>query len=311
MDYFFSVRGRSGDGYSNRMGSTKFLMVPESDSALTRAREVSVSQWFRAVQDEVGGTEVDKGDIVLFVHGFNIDQYDMLDRHRSLKAGLAAHGFKGTVVSYDWPSNGSVLGYAADRLDARRAAEKLFDTGIAKFARLQRPDCVVNLHVVAHSMGCFLVREAFDYADDDHGTAQTNWTVSQIAMIAADVSSKNMTEGNPRVSSLYRHCTRLTAYYSPFDEILSISEIKRVGVSRRLGRVGLPSPVPDSAVDVYCGHHYRETEDQYEVDPGISHRWYFDAPRFFEDLSYTLAGKLDREVIPTRARTDRGGLALR
>lgn len=310
MDYFMSVRGRAGDGYSNRIGGTKFLAVPDGADELKKDHEIGLGQWWRDVQAAAGGTVENKGHLTVFVHGFNTDQFDMLERHRKIRDGLAAEGYPGIVVGFDWPSNGSVLGYASDRRDARRAAEQLFDDGLARFSKLQTSDCVVNLHVLAHSMGCFVVREAFDYADDDHVTAQSNWTVSQVALVAADISSKNMNATSAKVSSLYRHSTRVTAYWSAFDEILSISEIKRVGVSRRLGRVGLPDDIPGSAVDLYCGQFFAQTKDQYPAGASASHSWYFDAPRFYEDLTHTLLGKLDRHVIPTRGRTDRGGLGL-
>lgn len=43
------------------------------------------------------------------------------------------------------------------------------------------------------------------------------------------------------------------------------------------------------------------------VDP-ISHGWCFDHPVCLKDLAYTLAGDMDREVIPTR--TNRPHLSL-
>lgn len=310
MDYFFSVRGRSGQGYSNSLSSAKYLAVPGNVRRVSRAHEISRTAFFRAVQDEAEATETEKGNIVFFVHGFNTDQWDMLERHRKIRNGLQAHGFKGTVVSFDWPSDGSVLGYNADRRDARLSADRLFKDGITHVARAQEPDCRYNIHVLAHSMGCFLVREAFDFADDDHATAQHSWTVSQIAFVAADTSSKSMTRGNPKTSSLFRRCTRLTNYYSPFDDILSISETKRIGVSRRLGRVGLPDDHAQKAVNLYCGHYFDTRRANFGDAAGISHRWYFEAPRFYEDLFHTFEGKLDRNVIPTRAITDHWNLAL-
>lgn len=119
-----------------------------------------------------------------------------------------------------------------------------------------------------------------------------------------------MREGSPKSSSLLRHCTRVTSYYSPFDDILSISEVKRIGVSRRLGRVGLPQDHGEKAVNLYCGQYYKDNSDDFGAEIGISHRWYFDSPRFYEDLYHTFMGKLDRDVIPTRTRTDQGNLAL-
>ncbi|WP_338550184.1 alpha/beta fold hydrolase [Roseovarius phycicola] len=310
MDYFFSVRGRSGDGYSNSLGGAKYLAVPGNVRRAKRSHEIPRTAFFKAVQNEAGATELDKGNIVFFVHGFNTDQWDMLERHRKIRDGLKAHGFRGCVVSFDWPSDGSVLGYNADRRDARLAADRLFKDGITHVARAQEPDCRYNIHLLAHSMGCFLVREAFDFADDDHATAQQSWTVSQIAFVAADISSKSMTRGNPKSSSLFRRCTRLTTYYSPFDDILSISETKRIGVSRRLGRVGLPDDRSQKAVNLYCGKYFDDHRAQFGASPGISHRWYFEAPRFYEDLFHTFDGKLDRNVIPTRGITDHWNLAL-
>ncbi len=312
MDYFYSVRGRDGQGYSDRLGGVKYLAIPETVSHPTKANEVRWSDWLRSVQAAAGAGSAphERGNIVLFVHGFNTENYEMLERHRLIRRGLAAHGFDGVVISFDWPSNGAVLGYSADRRDARKAADMLYADGIAKLARLQTPDCKYNIHVLAHSMGSFLVREAFDFADDQHDIALQNWTTSQIALVAADISAKSMQADSPKTSSLLRHCTRLTNYYSPYDDVLSISEVKRVGVSRRLGRVGMPEGHSQKAVDVYCGAYYRDNKAQFGDEVGISHRWYFDSERFYEDLYHTLMGKLDRNVIPTRAPTDRGNLAL-
>lgn len=310
MDYFFSVRARSGDSYSNKIAGPKYLAVPETSDVLSKQHEIPVGQWVREVQAKANCAPPVNGNILIFVHGFNTDQWDMLERHRKIKAGLKKQGYQGTVVSYDWPSDGSVLGYSADRRDARQAADGLCENGIKRLARMQSAECDINIHVLAHSMGCFLVREAFDYADDHHATAQKSWTVSQVALVAADISSKSMRDGNPKTSSLIRHATRITNYYSPFDEALSVSEVKRIGVSRRLGRVGLPDAHSDKAVNLYCGGFFKTHKDKYEGDLTASHRWYFDEPRFYEDLHHTLKGRLDREVIPGRGVTDKGNLAL-
>jgi len=311
MDFFFSVRGRDGDGYSNRLGGVKYISVPAAADAAHKSHEISRTSWFADVQAAAGAQGIEKGHIVFFVHGFNTEQYEMLERHRKIRTGLEAQGFKGVVVSFDWPSDGSVLGYCADIRDARLSADKLFKHGITQFSALQRPDCEHNIHILAHSMGSLVVREAFDYADDDHKTAQRSWSVSQVALVAADISSKSMRSGSSKSSSLLRHCARLTNYCSPFDDVLSISEVKRIGVSRRLGRVGLPSDHSEKAVNLYCGSYYRDHQSDFGEGVGISHRWYFDSPRFYEDLFHTFMGKLDREVIPTRGPTDKGGLGLK
>ncbi len=310
MDYLFSVRGRKGDGYSNSISGIKFLAVPGNKNKLRRDCEVSKTEWFKSVEGNCGIGPDNKGNVVVFIHGFNTEQYSMLERHRKIRAGLEAHGYDGAVVSFDWPSDGVALGYSSDRRDARAAADRLFHHAIRKFSADQKPDCKVNVHILAHSMGNYLLREAFDYADDDHEVAQKSWLVSQVAMVAADVSSNSMVNGNPKSSSLFRHAARVTCYYSPLDEILNISEVKRIGVARRLGRVGMPKDCPEKAVNLYCGAYYKQHKDDFEFDSGISHKWYFDSPRFYEDLYHTFMGKMDRNELATRAPTSLGNLAL-
>ena len=44
--------------------------------------------------------------------------------------------------------------------------------GIHAFAKMQESACKIDMHVLAHSMGAYVVREAFDNADDTADIAQ-------------------------------------------------------------------------------------------------------------------------------------------
>jgi esterase/lipase superfamily enzyme len=301
-----TVRGRSGDGYSNRLGPAKFLCVPDKEQP-TKEYEESFTAWMKKVRAASGASSDKKGNVVFFVHGYNTEVMDMERRHHDITKGLKKAGFKGAVIGFDWPSNGRTLEYVFDRLDARAAANHLMSYGIRPFAERQEPDCDVNVHVLAHSMGAFLVREAFDYADDDNATAQTSWTMSQIALVAADISSKSMKDGSANSRSMIRRATRITNYFSKHDEVLSISEIKRVGVSRRLGRVGAPDARSEKVVNLDCSDLYKASPDLHGTTD--SHRWYFESPRFYKDLTATFVSNLDRDVIAGREPAA-GGLRL-
>lgn len=299
--FIMSVRSRRGDGYGNRIGSVKYLEIPDGGT-LHRQHELPRTKWMTRVQEEAGTMPGEcNGNILFLVHGFNTEADEFMELHARIAAGLENQGYKGSIVGFDWPSDGNVLGYASDRLDARSAANPLMLHGIRPFALAQRPDCDVNLHVLAHSMGCFLVREAFDYADDDHRTAQHSWTVSQVALVAADISSKSMADNAANSRSLIRHSTRVTNYFSRHDEVLSISEIKRIGVSRRLGRIGAPDNRSEKIVDLDCSHFYQNNPDLH--GRRRSHSWYFDAPEFYADLNAVLTSNLDRDVIPNRTKS--------
>lgn len=313
MDHVFTARALRRGAFADSPGPVRFLEVPPGADAPLPGHRMGKADWVRAVMQAAGGTPgaglPKRGDIVIYVHGFNTEPGDMLRRLRKLKAALAGNGYRGTVIGFDWPSAGQALNYLEDRKDAKASALALVDEGISTFAALQRPDCPIDVHVLAHSMGCYVVREAFDDADDRPAVAARSWSVSQVLLVAADLSVSSLSAGSAKSSSLYRHAVRVTHYHNPLDEVLSLSAVKRLGVSPRSGRVGMERPLPPKAVDIYCGARFRAVAGP---EPGLQagHTWYFDDPVFLRDVALTVAGRLDRHELPTRAPTDRGGLGL-
>ena len=314
MDYVFSVRNISGGAFGTRVGGTSFLAVPPAAAQPVPAHRIGKRAWFDAVQAAGTSHRIDgapAGDVVLYVHGYNTGQRVMLERLRKLRDGLRAQGFGGVVVAFDWPSADRALNYLDDRKDAKASAIRLVDEGIAAFAARQRADCHINVHVLAHSMGCYVLREAFDDADDRPAVAARSWSVSQVMLVAADVSAASLAEGNPKSSSLYRHCVRLTNYFNPHDEVLSLSNVKRVGVAPRAGRIGLPAARPSKAVNVYCGTRFLTLRDSPGGAGAASHSFHFDDERFLQDVFLTVEGAMDRHEFPTRLPTTGGNLGLR
>ncbi len=309
MDYILSTRRAENGLLGFKQGSVKYLAIPPEDHVPALVHQIkSVDSWFRrATAEAMTSHDPDRGHVIMLVHGYNVNAKEMLAHHRRVSANLRKQGFKGLCVSFDWPSDGTVVGYLNDRKDARWAASFLMESGLTEFAKRQEPDCKIDLSIVAHSMGCYVVREAFDFADGQHAISQKNWTVSQVAFVAADISASSMEKGDSESRSLLRHLARLTNYYSPYDEVLSISSTKRIGASRRLGRVGLPAARSEKTVNLYCGQYFSQ-----HVQSGAmgSHSWYFDDDRFYQDLMLTLNGELDRAAIPGRRRASDGGLAL-
>lgn len=313
MDYVFSVRSVSRGDFTNEPGATHFLGVPAGDDTPRPAHAMRKTAWFDAVfQAARHGPQDDapRGDVLFYVHGYNTPQETMLHRLRLIRTGLEAGGFEGVVVGFDWPAANMALNYIEDRLDAKFTAFRLVTEGIANFARMQRADCFVNVHVLAHSTGAFVVREAFDDADDRPGVAASSWSVSQVMLISADISRGSLAADSAKSSSLYRHCVRLTNYHNPFDDVLSLSNVKRIGVSPRVGRIGLPHDAPGKAVDVNCGPHFDANRAAYAGLAHPAHTWYFRDPVFLEDVLHTIRGHVDRHEIVTRADVA-GTLVLR
>ncbi|SLN19363.1 hypothetical protein TRL7639_00428 [Falsiruegeria litorea R37] len=314
MDYVFSVRSTSKGEFGNEPGASRFLEVPDAATDLNPSQKISKTAWINKILELAkSGTHdgLSDGEIVMYVHGFNHDTSTVLRRLRAVKAGLKENGFDGVVIAFDWPSADSPLNYLEDRQDAKQTAFRLVSEGIRSFAALQTPDCRINTHVVAHSMGCYVVREAFDDADDRPAIAAQSWSVSQIVFWGADVSAKSMEEGRSKTSSLYRHCARLTNYFNPFDNVLTVSNAKRIGVSRRAGRVGVRAPEPNKLVDLNCGNYWDRHGSAIPEPDNSPHNWYFSDAQVMRDLAYTLKGDIDRDKIPTRVPGDRGNLVLK
>ncbi len=314
-DFIVCVRSIREGKFSNEPGSTYFLEIPanEKDIRPKKANLKKKGDWFKSVlKDAVSyqdGNGQEFGDILVFVHGYNNNQETVLKRHREIKKSMRASGYQGAVISFDWPSADSTLNYLEDRCDAKATALRLVTDCIKPFSIMQSSDCKINVHLLAHSTGAYVVREAFDDADDRPAIADSNWTVSQIMFIGADVSAKSMAAGSSKCSSIYRHCVRLTNYSSPYDIALKLSNMKRIGVAPRAGRIGLPEHIPQNAVNVNCGDYYQENEGIIEAIGNKSHSWYIGNKAFTKDLLYTISGDIDRYQIPTR-KTKNGALYL-
>ena len=323
MDYTYMLCAREvkGANFIPEPGPSLYLKVPKGE--LPRPKHaISGARWSKELRaaatwgrDKRRNNQA-RGDLLVFVHGYNNDLRIIRDRHEQLERDLKAIGFKGALMTFCWPSDDAALNYLEDRHDAKASAMQLVSDGIHLLSEQQTPDCTVNIHLIGHSTGAYVIREAFDDADDA-ALPNNAWSVSQVVFIAGDVSSASMSEGNSTTDSLYRHCYRLTNYHSKHDSALKLSNAKRVGIAPRVGRVGMPEDAPAKSVDVDCSEYFgqlcedeaMQAEDQVAKYGSFDHSWHIGNRVFTADLFETLKGDLDRGVIPTR-RAEGGKLVL-
>jgi hypothetical protein len=141
-DYLITTRAIRGGSFSSEPGPTRFLKVPNKKN-LDPSHEINRTNF---ITDVVGTPAAQKfEDIVVFVHGYNVTQSDLIKRHRSIRAGLVKAGYKGQVLSFDWPAKSNAANYLEDRSDARRVALQLVDDCITAFAALVKKGCTINL----------------------------------------------------------------------------------------------------------------------------------------------------------------------
>lgn len=305
-EYMMTLRqADGGDG----VGPVRYLTF---DDAAAPDREMAQLDWARQVLASFPaapagstGVRARSGDILFLAHGFNVSHQAAKDFHVKCAGALRLAGWQGLMISYDWPSDGLVFAYLLDRANARAAASALVTGGIALLEQFQRQDCTVNLHVLAHSMGCFVVQQAFTWSYQD---VPQSWTVGQVLLVAADVDATVFSESNASAQAFAEHSGRLTAYTNRYDKALMVSDVKRLDLVPRMGRVGLPEDAPPMMCEVDCSPLFERIYPDLgsELDPVKTHCFYFDRPEFWRDAVLTLAGGIDRGVFPTRAPAANG-----
>ena len=192
--------------------------------------------------------------------------------------------------------------YLGDRHKAALTAMQLVNGGICLLAKQQKNKCTINVHILAHRTGALVVRKAFEDAQNANKLETQDWIISQMVFISGDISADSMNL-HSKCDAIYDHTVRVTNFHNPYDKVLAISNVKRIGFENRVGRVGLPANAPSKCVDVNSGYYYQAIKDNGGDSIAYSHSWYFDPKinsEFMGDLYYTLQSDLDRNVIPTR-----------
>jgi pimeloyl-ACP methyl ester carboxylesterase len=305
MDYFFSRRtfNQSKGKFTKDFAAlTRYVGVPTNVGEAGSAHLMPQSQWLQAVLGVANSN-----DVVIFVHGINTSQAEMLIRQRKIGTGLRANGYDGAVIGLDWPSDGTLFGYGRDKSDAKRTAPYLVLDGIGPILNA-RPG--IRVHVLAHSMGAYLTLRGFSQVGDSGTPGSQAWGVHQVLFLGADVTASWMQAGAWGGLVMDHRCQRLTNYYSTRDDVLALSEIDKAGTAPRAGRNGLSGPIPAGFADLYCGEHYDRTVPPAARSVRYSHIWYFDSDGVYRDAARTIAGQ-SAGSMPTRVPATNGDQALR
>jgi len=318
--FIITARSVSGAEFGGDLGAVRYLSVPDG-AVPAPAHQTPRAAWVAAVIASLRNPPLANGqpdpkwkDALFVVHGFNEAIADVAKLHDSIGSGLADHGgYRPTLISFDWPSEGTAFAYLEDLDDAAKTAILLVNAGVRPMLAAMTNDCKAKINALAHSMGAFVLRAALGHADDGIVTG-TDWMLGQLALVAGDVEASAFASGDKDTQSMMGHAYRLTNYFSHYDEALLISNAKRAGVEERVGRVGLPTGAPSSTVNVDCSQRYEAIPNPNPLNPiktaSFSHSWYFSDANFFRDLAQTLQGAVDRNVVAKRGVEQGGTLAL-
>lgn len=303
-----------GGGFGKEPGDgVVYLEVPAGEEPNAERHTVARSDWFKKVValatrrvDEDGFAH---GDVLVFVHGYSTHHENTLKRHDLLQQHMDAIGYKGAIVTFDWPSEDQALAYLEDRWDVQKTAHYLVAGGILPLREMtemrHETKCDLEVHLVGHSSGAYVIREAFYQASKHRRLAQSDWGVSQVAFFGGDLGVSSMTADDKKSKLMYERCARITNYVNPHDIVLRLSNSKRLFMAPRIGRVGLPEDVPRTIYDVQIGPYWQTVNFEDNKAPGGHwHSFHFDDRTVLTDLFYLIVGHDDRTCIPGRHVVD-------
>lgn len=211
----------------------------------------------------------DQKHVTLFIHGYNNNWSEAVHRYNDVAAQLFdGPRSLGELISFDWPSKGSLLGYLPDRAEARKTADDLANVlselydwmsdRQADAAKDVKNACRARTSVIAHSMGNYALEYAMNAVWTRKNRPLLVSLMQEVIMIAADVDNDLFRSGESVAhgdgEGLANLSYRITALYTGRDGVLGASAgLKHFG-KRRLGRAGLDKtcPVPDNVWDVDC-----------------------------------------------------------
>lgn len=305
-NYIISARAVKNNKFIPEPGAPKFLSVPTGQEVTPRRAIKNPETWLNRVQraaERRGGSGITTaGDVLIFVHGYNNDIPVVIKRHETLQKQLSAEGWKGIVVSFDWPSDDDTLNYIEDRSDAAETAKYLVTEGVRRLATRQEDGCETNVHLLGHSTGAYVIRKAFNDALVDGDIYKSHWRIGQVAFIGGDISKSSLAVGAKSSKAMFDRIHRLTNYSNGYDYVLGVSNAKRLGTRPRVGRHGLPDDAHPKAVNVDCSKYFRslDKEQQSERYGTWEHSWHIGNRVWTRDLAMTLEGRMDRRWITTR-----------
>jgi esterase/lipase superfamily enzyme len=258
------VNSRSGDGESlsgyieKKLRKKNLIQAFAEPDNLTNAANLPLASTV-AFNDLKKQMEL-KRDLVVFIHGFNVDWFEAVASAMALELMLNRHSqdnddLKNTsVFLFSWPSNGAMLknkAYLSDRNDARDSSVALA-RGFLKlrdFLMTLRPkhndptinECGQQLHLLCHSMGNYVLQHALISLDKLNNQKHFPQLFQHIFMCAPDVDDNVFEDERPMVN-LHRLARHVTVYYNNGDLAMYISDYTK-GNTDRLGHNGTARPL--------------------------------------------------------------------
>ncbi|EAZ89091.1 alpha/beta hydrolase [Crocosphaera chwakensis] len=248
-------------------------------------------------------------DTLIFIHGYNTSFRESLTAAAKLHQVLTSNdprnpqpSLKLNICLFSWPSDGSLLlgdrnaankiAYRNDRLDAAASGPAFARSflKVADFINGLDTRCQQKLHLLAHSMGNYVLRFAVQELKNQVGD-QLPRLFDQILMMAAD-EDDDAFDRQDKLFDLPRITRRTSVYFNREDLALWASD-RFKGNPPRLGTDGpiQPRQLPRNVYPIDCTKVISRFTDPSE------HGYYISVPRVVTDMRFVLQDEIPDEIL--------------
>jgi esterase/lipase superfamily enzyme len=288
-------------------------IAPEAIPGVNAAVDAQVKLGSAAVYAGLQKRLIDNNaDLLIFLHGYACDFQMAMMRAAELKHRWATAERPLEVAVFSWPADGTMvplISYASDRDDARSSAKAIARAlmRMVDFFRAMEeerreairqkkqppPACNARLHLVAHSMGNYALRNAFQALLSDMG-GNVPRLFDTIFLMAAD-EDNDAFEDPGKFMRLPDLAHTVQVYFALNDRALTISDVTKMNPDR-LGTAGprTLTNLPQKVTLIDC--------TRVSSTPSISeanHQYYRQRPEVLADVQAVLAG-VPPDSIPNR-----------
>lgn len=264
---------------------------PESIPGVNAAAGSAPVLGSQAAFDGLRGRLIEnKADLVLLLHGYASDFEMALLRAAEIKDRWSTPARPLEVAVFSWPADGTMvplISYARDRDDARSSAKAIARALLRLtdyIKSLPRAEyCNASMHLVAHSMGNYALRHAFQALASDLG-GKIPRLFQNIFLMAADEDNDTF-EDAAKMQRLPDMAQAVHVYFARNDRALTISDLTKNNPDR-LGSTGprTLSGLPQKVTLIDC------TAVASTASSEANHQYYRSRPEVILDVQAVLAG---------------------
>ncbi|MES1245837.1 MAG: alpha/beta hydrolase [Acidobacteriota bacterium] len=184
---------------------------PDRHMVLLGIEELGGQSFYQRLQGKLARSG--EGQLLVFVHGYNVSFHDAALRTAQLAYDL---GLDGAPVLYSWPSKASLAGYTVDESSVEATIPRLE----AFLRELSERSGARSIYLIAHSMGNRALTRALERISlKQRDGAKPPF--SQIVLTAPDIDAAVFAD----LAGTFRHVgERVTLYASSNDEALKASK---------------------------------------------------------------------------------------